>query len=97
MKTTQEIAADCGLDEDDARLLRWALNERNRSTQGEGLLCGIIGALYRRIEKLEAANEAVPELVEFAQMIANGGLDAGETHEQIEAEARAVIAKAEGK
>ena len=39
---------------------------------------------------------AAPALLDFIRMIANGGLDSGDSHEQIESEAREILAQAEG-
>lgn len=39
---------------------------------------------------------AAPDLYEFVQMIANGGLDSGVDHATIEAEAQAALATAKG-
>jgi hypothetical protein len=50
VKTTQRIAEDCGLEEQDL----------------EGYLNGTIGALYRRIEKLEEEFEAAQDMLEQA-------------------------------
>lgn len=58
MKTTQEIAADCGLDENQFMLLRATINTHPIEETDI-----IIGALYRRIEKLEGLIEEIPEQV----------------------------------
>ena len=51
MKDTKQIAADCGTDE---YTLEQVLNDSlGTSTVMENDLCEMVGALYRRIEKLE--------------------------------------------
>jgi len=50
-----------------------------------------------RFIKFCPLHAAAEGLLAFAQMIANGGLDSGATHEEIEVDARAAIAEAEGK
>ena len=53
-KTTSEIAADCGTDE---YTLEQVLNDSlGTSTVMENDLCEMVGALYRRIERLEEEN-----------------------------------------
>lgn len=59
MKTLQQIAADCGIEDADELLhLKNTLNHSMTDLSlYENDLCNIIGALYRRIEKLEEQKE----------------------------------------
>jgi len=52
-KTTQQIAEDCGLDTNAVHLLGLALKTPDSDTDETAKLGAIIGALYRRIERLE--------------------------------------------
>ena len=55
MKDTKQIAAECGTDE---YTLEQVLNDSlGTSTVMENDLCEMVGALYRRIEKLEEEKE----------------------------------------
>lgn len=53
MRTTKQIADDCGLDRVQESLLTGLLDSPDNLDTHLGLLESIIGALYRRIEKLE--------------------------------------------
>ena len=54
MKTTKQIADDCGIPGRDVKQLEDILSEKwVGETPYAGVACEIIGALYRRIEKLE--------------------------------------------
>ena len=54
MKTTSQIAADCGMIPKDAKLLDRVLNQATGSKDPyQSALEEIIGALYRRVEHLD--------------------------------------------
>jgi hypothetical protein len=65
MKTTKQIAADCGLDSSMTKLLDRVLTGTISATHPiEGSLHDVIGALYRRIELLETRPTIVaPEII----------------------------------
>src|SRR5436190_8168923 len=60
MKTTEEIAAECGITGQEEKLLHEILGESDEWPETGN----IIGALYRRIEKLENLNEQIPDLTQ---------------------------------
>lgn len=53
MKDAVTIAEDCGLDETRANLLKQIMSEPDNPETYEGVVESIIGALYRRIERLD--------------------------------------------
>jgi len=64
VKTIEQIAADCGLDSAHSTMLERILNNNFPASHPlEGSAHDIIGALYRRIEKLEEAADTVSAIL----------------------------------
>ena len=73
MKDTKQIADECGLDDRKARLLDRILNEFTKpDSECEETHHEIIGALYRRIEKLEEKRDRLKETIQAMRTNAKG-------------------------